>query len=199
MPPEGRAALLADEITVMKLWIAAGASAALPVAAIKGAPKPVAKVEFPQIDEAAVAHARAPLAEVVKELQARFPGVLAYESRGSADLQINASLLGHSFGDEALGTLVPLRERIVWADLSGTSVSDVSAPALAGWEQLRLLRLSNTRVSDKTIRALATLDKLQTLVVVGTAVTEQSFTALRGKNVRIYDAGDIRSGSHEGR
>jgi len=36
-----------DEVTVIKLWIDAGASGAQPVGSIRGAPPPVAKVAFP--------------------------------------------------------------------------------------------------------------------------------------------------------
>lgn len=187
MPPEGRPSLSTDDITVIKLWIAAGASGTQPVGEIHGAPEPVREVKFPEIDATAVARERAQLAAILNQLQARFPGVLAYESRNSADLEVNAALLGNAFDDAALAALDPLRERIVRADLSGTSISDVSAPALAGWKRIRTLRLANTAVTDATARALAVLDSLRALIVVGTVITEQSLTPLRAKGVRIYD------------
>jgi hypothetical protein len=196
MPPSGKPPMSADEVTVIKLWIAAGASGAVPVAAIKGAPAPVLKIQFPEIDEASVALARAPLLLMVKQLQARFPGVVSYESRSSADLHINASLQGRSFGDKEFAALAPLCERIVWADLSGTSISDASAQTLIGCRHLRTLRLSNTGVTDSTARALTALQALKSLTVVGTALTESSLATLRGQGVRVYDAHETRSDSN---
>jgi Planctomycete cytochrome C len=196
MPPSSKPPMSADEVTVIKLWIAAGASGASPVAAIKGAPAPVMKIQFPEIDEASVAQARAPLVSMVKQLQARFPGVLSYESRGSADLQINASLLGRSFGDKEFAALAPLRERIVWADLSGTSISDASAQTLTECKQLRTLLLSNTGVTDVTTRTLTSLHALKSLTVVGTTLTESNLADLRGKGVRVYDGHETRSDSN---
>lgn len=186
MPPSGKPPMSANDVTVVKLWIAAGASGALPVAAIQGAPPPVVKVEFPEVDETAVAQARAPLAQVVTQFQARFPGVLSYESRDSAGLRINASLLGRSFGDKEFAALAPMYERIVWADLSGTSISDASAQALAECKQLRTLRLTNTGVTNATIQALLSLDTLEALAIVGSYLPESDRAILRSKGVKIY-------------
>lgn len=191
MPPPGKAPLSADDVTVIKLWIAAGASRELPVAAIKDAPPPVVKVEFPEIDAAAVAKARAPLAESVRQLQQRFPGVISYQSRGSADLQLNASLMGRAFGDRELSALAPLRERIVYADLSGTSITDGSAQTLTGYTQLRTLRLANTGVTAAAMQTLASLPALKSLSVVGVAVTKSFLAELRGKGVRVYDGHEL--------
>jgi hypothetical protein len=186
MPPEGKPALSADEITVIRLWVAAGASGALPVDAIQGAPKPVMEVKFPEIDEAQVQRQRAALAGAVKTLLSRFPGAIVYESRESANLEVNASLLRGSFGDQDVQALAPLKDRIVWADFSGTMVGDASASALATFKHLRVLHLSDTRITDATIEAMASLSALQSLTVVGTAVTAQGLTRLRQSGVAVY-------------
>ena len=187
MPPEGKPPLKPDEVTVIKLWIAAGASGVQPVEAIKGAPKPVAKIKFAEIDPVAVEKERAALAAAVKELQKRFPGVISYESRGSADLEINASLLGEKFGDAELAALAPLHDRIVRADLSGTAVGDASASTLVSMKRLKVLRLLNTKIGDATIRALTNAGALQSLAVVGASVSDQALQPLRNKGVKIYD------------
>lgn len=196
MPPEGKPPLRTDDITVIKLWIAAGGSGTQPVGEIKGAPEPVKEVKFPEIDVTAVARERAQLAAIVSELQARFPGVVAYQSRSSADLEVNASLLGDAFDDAALAAIDPLRDRIVRADLSGTSISDASAPALANWKRVQTLRLANTAVTDATVHALAELDALRTLTVIGTSITEQNLRPLQAKGVRIFDGNDMQVASN---
>lgn len=187
MPPEGKPPLSRDEVTVIKLWIAAGASGTQLVGDIKGAPKPVARIQFADVDEAAVESRRAQLAPTVQQLQARFPGAIAYESRTSADIEVNASVLGKLFGDAELATLAPVASRIVRLDLSGTSVSDASGSSIAQMKHLRVLRLADTRVTDRMIRALAGLGALQSITVSGTAATAESLLALKAKGVGVYD------------
>ena len=183
MPPSGKTPLTADEVTVIKLWIAAGASGELRT--IKGAPKPVVEVKIPEIDMGVVQKQRAPLAAAVKDLQARFPGLIAYESQNSADLEVDASLKGAAFTDAGLAALAPVAAHIVRADLSATAVTDASAPALVAMTSLRLLRLPNTKITDKTIPALAGITALKSLTVPDT-VSDAALASLRQRGVAVY-------------
>jgi hypothetical protein len=186
MPPESKPALSADEVTVIRLWVTAGASGLLSVDAIKGAPNPTVKVTFPEIDDAEVQRQRAALSSAVTTLQARFPGAIAYESRESADLEVNASLLRGSFGNEELKALALLKDRIVWADFSGTAINDASASTLATLKHLRVLHLSDTHVTDSTIESLTSLPALRSLTAVNTTVSEQALSRLRQKGLMVY-------------
>lgn len=186
MPPSSKPPLSADEITVVKLWIAAGASGERPTADFKDAPKAGVKVTIPEIDEAAVANERAGFADGLRVLQARFPNVIAYQSRGSADLEIDAALMGKSFGDAELTALVALADHIVWADFSGTAISDSSADTLKSMKRLRVLRLMNTKVTDRMAVALASLSNLQSVTVVGTEIAEASLRPLKNRGIKIY-------------
>ena len=102
MPKESKRPLSADEVKVIQLWIAAGASVTISADAIKDVPTssasaaPPAEVAFEEVDPVAVAKLRASIATPVEQLQKRFPNILEYESRGSADLRLNASILGRS-------------------------------------------------------------------------------------------------------
>jgi uncharacterized membrane protein len=175
MPAEGKRPLSADEVKLLELWIASGASPTLAADAIQGAPTDatpvVAEVSFEEIDTAAVAKARAPLATMVVQLQKRLPDVLEYESRGSAELVVNVSLMGAKFGDEDMAALNPLAEQIVIADFSGTAVTDRSAASIAAMKRLRVLRLMRTHITDATMQALGGLDQLESLNVFGTTVS----------------------------
>ena len=188
MPPSGKTPLTADEVTVIKLWIAQGASGTARL--VRGAPRLVAEIKLPEIDARAVQKQRAPLAATVVQLQSRFPGIIAYESRSSADLEVDASLKGASFGDAGLAALAPLRGRLVRADFSGTAITDASAAGLAAMTSLRVLRLMNTKVTDTTIQALGSLKALRSLTVVGTAASETALAPLRRRGVAIYGGGD---------
>lgn len=197
MPAEGKKPLSADEIKILQLWIVAGTSPTLAVEAIKDAPASatpvVADVTFEEIDAAAVAKTRASLAPTVAQIQKRFPNALDYESRGSADLVLNVSLLGAGFGDEDMAGLKPLAEQIVMADFSGTAITDRSAASIAAMKRLRVLRLMHTQITDTTVQALSGLNQLQSLSLFGTGVTPVSLqvTARLPKLQHLY-AGQTR-------
>lgn len=191
MPPSGKTPLTDDEIMVIRLWIANGASGSLPASAVKGAPKLVQPVIIPESDPALVEKQRAPLAAAVQRLQQQFPGVIAYESRNSADLEMNASRMGARFGDAELALLTSPAAHIVRADFSGTAITDASASVLASMTNLENLRLANTKATDATIRALAPLKRLRVLTITGTKVTDGALASLRERGVAIYaDADD---------
>src|SRR5208282_838944 len=139
---------------------------------------PVAEVTFEEFDPAAITKQRAVLASTVAQLQQRFPGALDYQSRSSADLAIDASLLGSKFGDNDLAALAPLGEHIVTADFSGTAITDSSASAIAAMKRLRSLRLAHTKITDATVQALVPLSQLESLNLFDTPVSSAALPAL---------------------
>jgi uncharacterized membrane protein len=183
MPKGGKRALSSDEVKLIELWIAAGASETLAKDAIKNAPADsvapvVAEVTFQEIDPAAVTKGREGIAPAVAQLQKRFPNILDYESRGSADLRLNASILGARFGDKDLADFAPVAERITEADFSRTSITDRSASTISAMKRLRILRLTNTGISDATLVRLGALDQLESLNLFGTTVTPAALPAI---------------------
>ena len=84
----------------------------------------VAEVNFEEIDPEAVAKQRASLTTTVVQLQKRFPNIVGYESRASADMVLSAAWMGAKFGDNELAALGGLSEWIVTADLSNTAITD---------------------------------------------------------------------------
>jgi uncharacterized membrane protein len=185
MPKESKRPLSADELKVIQLWISAGASATITADAIEDVPTnsastaPPAEVTFEEVDPLSVAKLRASIATPVEQLQKRFPNILEYESRGSADLRLNASILGAKFGDNDLAAFAPLADHITAADFSRTAITDHSAAAIAAMKHLRVLRLMNTPITDSTVEALAGLDQLESLSVFGTRVTSAVLPALQ--------------------
>jgi uncharacterized membrane protein/mono/diheme cytochrome c family protein len=182
MPAQGKRRLSANEVKLIELWIAAGASAKLPANAIQGAPTNeapvVAEVTFEEIDPAAVAKVRAPLGQVVEQLKKQFPNVLEYESRSSANLVVDASMLGPKFTDDDVAALKPVAEHIVVADFSGTAITDRSAALFAAMKHLRVLRLMRTKITDTSVLALGGMDRLQSLDLFATAVTPACLKAV---------------------
>lgn len=190
MPPSGKPPLSAGDTTVLRLWIAHGASGDLSVSAFKDAPPPVVRVVFPEVDAAAVERARAGESAVVQKLMLQYPNVLAYRSRISVDMNLDASRLRSTFGNADLRQFAPLSNHIVMVDLSGTAVTDSSVRIVLGMKNVRDLHLNNLVVNDETIRALRSLHALQTLTLVGTSVNKASFLALKASGVRVYDGNE---------
>ena len=136
------------------------------------------EITFRDIDVAAVARHRAPLAAAVSQLQQRFPGLLDYQSRSSADLVLDASLSRAKFGDVELSEFAPVGERIVAADLSNTAITDRSSSSFASMKHLRRLSLMNDGISDATVEALASLKQLESLNVFHTSVSAAALQAI---------------------
>ena len=183
MPKEKKQPLSADQLKVIELWIGAGASGTLPLEALnlpKAGAVAAAPVEvlFPQVDPAAAAKAREGIGPAVARLQNQFPNVLNYASRDSAELALNASLLGRKFGDSDAAAFAPVAEHIVIADFSRTAVTDRAAPAIAAMKHLRVLRLAETKVTDATMKELTGLDQLRSLNVYGTSITAAALPLL---------------------
>ena len=172
--PKGKQPLTADQVKTIELWIGAGASNTLAVNAIKNAPSgsmAPAEVKFEQVDFATVAKLRSAIAPAVAQLQQQFPNILDYDSRGSAYLRLNASILGSKFGDRDLEAFAPVAEHIIVADFSRTALTDHSAAAIAAMKGLHVLRIMDTRLTDATVLRLDSLNQLESLNVYGTPVT----------------------------
>jgi hypothetical protein len=103
---------------------------------------------------------------------------LEYESRKSADLVIDASLLGSRFGDDELAAFGPVAGQIVAADFSGTAITDGSSAELVSMKRLRSLRLMRTKISDVTVKALTPLSQLESLNLFDTPVTADALTSI---------------------
>ncbi len=180
--PKGKKTLSPDEVKLIELWIGAGASEMLAKDAIKDAPADssgaVAEVTFQEIDPSAVARGRAGIGPAVGQLQKRFPNILGYESRGSADLRLNASILGSRFSDTDLAEFVAVAEHITVADFSRTGITDRSADTIAAMKRLRVLKLADTGISDATLLRLGGLDQLESLNLFGTSVTPAALPAI---------------------
>ena len=179
--PKSKQPLSAEQMKLIELWIAAGASETLAVNAIKNAPSGTAmaaEMTFHEIDPTTVTKLRSPFAALVSKLQEQFPNILDYDSRSSADLRLNGSILGSRFRDGDLEAFAPIAEQIVVADLSRTAITDHSAAIMARMKRLRVLRLMDTHLTDATLLRLESLNQLESLDVYGTPITPTVLPAI---------------------
>lgn len=194
MPPRRKAQPSPEEMALIRRWIALGAPekgslgavhldsrllsvvAQLPALLSSGAVA-AENADSMEIDPAAVARLRAVLAVAVARLQAKYPNIITYESRQSADLCLMAAPLGRNFGDADMAVLAPIRDRIVRADLSGTGVTDRSALGIGAMRSLRVLKLAKTAITDSFLPALASLKQLESLNIYDTSVTPAAISS----------------------
>jgi hypothetical protein len=187
MPPDGRAPLSSDEMEVLRLWIARGASATAGASEFRDAPAARRSIEAPHYDPATVARERKPLSSAVEAYQRTWPGILDYESRSSALVEVRAYLLRRRFGDAELGRLGDLSSSVVRLDAAGTALTDEAAGTIRKMRRLRTATLSDTQVGAAVVEALAELPQLVSVSLVGVAVEKSLIDRLRRRGVKVHD------------
>jgi hypothetical protein len=188
MPAGNKPPLAKDELRVIELWIAAGASGTAPVDSITGAPPPPSPaIVIAAPDAEAVAKARAPLEQRVRALNVSYPDSIRYLSRDSEALVIDVQRLGAGFDDADLAQFEPVAAAVSRLDLSGTAITDASAATLAAFGRLEALRLNGTGVGDSALAAVSRLRALKTLTLVDTQASPERIAQLRQRGVRVYD------------
>ena len=167
MPSDGKPLLSRDEIKLIEIWIASGASATskladYPTAPVPPAPKPAALPLAPDW------RPRAPqIAALERELGVR----LAPRSQTPTDgLVLRTASAPGRCDDAALARLAPVADLIVEAELARTKITDAGLASLAGCENLRAIDLTRTAVSSAGVTSLAALKKLESLNLTATRV-----------------------------
>lgn len=176
MPSDGKPHLSADEIKLVELWIAAGASAVKPLADFPDAPVPQAP-RAPQLPLTSDWRLRA---KEIAELERALGLKLVPRSQVATDGLIlrTASAPGRC-DDAALVKLAPIASLIVEAELARTKITDTGLKALAAWENLRLLDLTRTAITSEGLAAIAGLAKLEALNLTETSVDDNGVARLK--------------------
>ncbi|MEO5712613.1 MAG: c-type cytochrome domain-containing protein [Luteolibacter sp.] len=192
MPPEGKPAIEAHEIAVLKWWIDSGADATKSIKDIEipgRIKEAIAKLEPAAASGPAQASQSAPqektatapdaaLQSQVNGLSKEFPGALTFESQQSSALTFTAVSLRGNFDDTGFNKLEKLLPHLVTLDLSATKVTDHSVALLATAGQLRMVRLAETGITDASIDSLLKLSSLESINLYGTKVTDAGVSKL---------------------
>ncbi len=194
MPPEDEPQVTAEELAVLKWWIASGASesatvaaakptpdieAALAVLLAKGLPKTDAKVAAPaKAKPAPLSDAeKKQIAEVSAKIQALNASLMPL-AQDTEVLRLSVINATDKFGDKELALLEPIAKHVVWVDLARSQVTDAAAATLAKMTALERLHLENTKLSDAGVAQLASLQKLEYLNLYGTKTTDAGIAKL---------------------
>jgi hypothetical protein len=176
MPADGKPPLSADEVAVIRLWIAAGASETQSVADFPTAPA----LRHPAAPITPLTPDWRPFAADVERI-AREAGVrIVPRSLVPTDgLILRTASSPTRCGDASLGMLGPIAALIVEAELARTNVTDAGLASLAACVNLRSIDLTQTRVTSDGIAHLSPLVYLEKLNLSLTAVDEGVVTALQ--------------------
>jgi mono/diheme cytochrome c family protein len=171
MPSEGKPPLQAEQIALIRAWIAQGASPEL---------KTLAGISMPEEEE--------PLPQVADysgmmpqiSQAAKTAGVtLVPVSRNLGDgLVLNAADTGAKFGDAQLAGLEQFAPYIVEAELGRTAVTDASLTTLAKFTHLRAIHLEGTAITGSGLGKLTQLSQLRYLNLSGTQATQAEIAPL---------------------
>src|ERR1051326_6902353 len=178
MPAEGKPALSAQEIKIIELWIAAGATTQIADSAIQGLP--------PSPEETAVAALLMadyrPQSKTIADLEASLSVRLVPRSQNPTEgLILRTASAPERCNDATLAQLAPVANLIVDAELARTRVTDRGMQAIANFSNLRFLDLSHTAVTSAGVKELMKLENLESLNLTQTRVTHNAAAELQAK------------------
>jgi uncharacterized membrane protein len=169
MPPEGEEPLSAEEIELVRRWIAEGARWSAPGPGEPGgATLDAAPQDGPRrgARDAALARLRARGARAQRLAQT------------SEDVEVDLGVAFPRAGDAELALLAGLEPFLVELVLARTAVTDEGLATLARFTELRRLRLEHTAIGDEGLGTLAGLGQLESLNLFGTRVTDAGMGTL---------------------
>ncbi len=187
MPPEGKPAIEAPEIDVLKWWIDNGAdpkkslSQFIVPEPIKVAISKLKSMSVPAPETSTAPAMKGPddaLKSTVMTISKDFPGALSFESQGSSALVFTAVSLRGNLDDAGFQKLKPILPHLISVDLSATKITDQTIAQLASAKDLRLVRLAETGITDAALTDLAKLPALESINLYGTKVTDAGVAKL---------------------
>ncbi|NIG57547.1 c-type cytochrome domain-containing protein [Chitinophaga sp. Cy-1792] len=159
MPPKGKPSLSPAETELLHWWIASGAPAGKKVKDLPKNPRimavlaamqpaaPIDKQEF--VPEREVAQA----GKVA--IQALTDKGLKVLQVGDADHHLAVSgYTAGNFSDKDISLLLPVKEQLIWLDLSGTAITDAGMSAIGQLPHLTRLDIRKTAIQGKTLQEL---------------------------------------------
>ncbi|HVI46441.1 MAG TPA: c-type cytochrome domain-containing protein [Chitinophaga sp.] len=189
MPPKGKPTLTPQELELLYWWIAQGAPAGRKVKELPAPPRVravLAGMEPAGVkdhNEFVPAAATAQLnGKAVQALVARGVKVLpvAADNNYTAVSCVNAP----GFSDKDMALLLPLKEQLIWLDLSGTQITDEAFNTLAELKQLTRLDIRNTQVKGIQLARLSACAMLRYLNLSGAPVSDTALSSL-SKNKKL--------------
>jgi uncharacterized membrane protein len=201
MPPNERPQLSSSEISLIKMWIADGASFDKKVNAFAQS----AKIKSYLNALLAQMH-QEPLIPVEEVSSADGNALSALQQKGILILPVGneSNYLSVSFvnartvTDADLQLLVPLKKQLLWLNLGRTKITDEGLKVIGQLPALRQLHFDHTSIGDEGLKHLMTLTELSYLNLVGTKITDAGLAHLSSlkklKKVFVYQTEVTQTG-----
>jgi uncharacterized membrane protein len=174
MPAEGRTPLTSDEVSWIRAWIRAGATAT--ATSVPGVNIPGDRAEPPP-------QPVGDYSSLVPEIQQMQHGLGAklvpLSAKASDGLILRTVDVSSSFGDAQLAQFEKFAPYIVEAELGRTAVTDACFDTLQKFTHLRALHLEGTGITGSNLGKLRNLTQLTYLNLSGTKVTSESVAPVR--------------------
>ncbi|PSL44826.1 putative membrane protein [Chitinophaga niastensis] len=198
MPPKGKPQVAPQELELLYWWIAQGAPVGKTVKELTKTPRILAVLAGMQPPPALDKNEFVPENMVSKAsgnsiaaLAAKGVKVLPVAA-GSNYLAVNC-INAIDFKDADMALLLPLKEQLIWLDISGTHVTDAAIPVIAKFSKLTRLEIKNTVVKGDHLDQLGACTELRYLNLTGTATADAGVLSLRKnkklQQVYLYQAG----------
>jgi uncharacterized membrane protein len=184
MPPKGKPSLTPAELELLHWWIAQGAPTGKTVKELSKTPRVLAVLDGMQPSGAIDKNIFVPEGTVTKASEKNISPLTAKGMKvlpvgtGSNYLLVDGINAG-SFSDRDMQLLLPLKEQLIWADLSGTAVTDSAFAVLGQLHQLTRLDLRNTAIKGTGIQALNKCSRLRYLNLAGTSLKGDALAGIR--------------------
>jgi mono/diheme cytochrome c family protein len=183
--PKGGDPLSAEDIALVKQWIAEGAklasAEAAPATGDADQPEPPGEPAEPAPrgeDDPELQSLPAATAEAIAKIEAAGGSVMPLFG-DSPLLQVSFAQAASPPGDDAIAALADAAEQIVWLNLSKAEASPDGFAGLAKLKNLIQLHLEHSSVTDAGLAPLAGLKRLEYLNLYGTAITDAGLAPLK--------------------
>lgn len=171
MPPYGRKRHTEDELKVIQLWLAKGASGKLTEADFSEAPKPQKIIEFKPYQPEHVDELRSTYAADVAQLQNLYPYNIQYLARTSKYLEIT-HLSSAPVADSLFAQAHQVAPIVQKLNLRNAPITDQAIEAILQMPSLTYINLAATQISAQAVAKLLGLNNLKYLVVNKSVLTE---------------------------
>lgn len=183
MPAEGKEGFNDDQIALIQWWIENDAPPSMVLAGMEMESNMVSK--FERVLGISTADDRLPDKEIAAadsvalELAGKEGFVIKKIIAGSNFLELKLPYNGQNLLDMDIQSLVPLKDHIVWMDLSGGELKDLHLEIVGQFKNISRLNLANNQISDLGLAFLRGLDELSYLNLYGTSVSDGGVETLK--------------------
>ncbi|MBN7813367.1 hypothetical protein J0A68_20600 [Algoriphagus sp. H41] len=193
MPPKGKKQLTKEEMALLEAWISSGGDFSKPMTAYADSVSGLATGYLGLVPSGETEDLKVVLAPVrpgvLEELRGK--GVLIRElldGSYSYDVHIPAAALRVERLEDLLLSLEPIRQNVLWLDLSGLGMRDTDLAGLPAMPNLLKLRLERNHLTDRGLSFSGKFPGLQVLNLYGNEVTDHCLEELGklGKLRRVY-------------